>query len=401
MASWSESEKIATALKGELAKADAETVKWLLPELIRHRVDLPEVTKGLIEGAMKDAGLRKVVVEVLAARGTPPSDVVPVLAFAAADPKESPALRAAAARGLAKVPAAREALLNILTGSDKLPADLEAVWLEYARDGKRSAEVPFYTKLVEDVSPGKRELAYGVLASIADRNLGDAKVKKAAEAVILSGWAKADSAQPLIRAIARLSLTSFAPQLRKLAFGMDATLATAAKDAAKAMKLDLNAANRPTIGTLKYEDVMAAAEKEPGTAELGAKLFGRIGCANCHTISANEPLKGPMLAEVRKKYSRAEVLESILKPSAKLAQGFETFIFDTVDGKSITGFIVKEGGAEIEVRDGTGASIIIKKDDLESRKPSKLSAMPEKLVDDLTVVELASIVAYLESLKQQ
>jgi len=163
----------------------------------------------------------------------------------------------------------------------------------------------------------------------------------------------------------------------------------------------LNATNRPTIGTLKYEDVMAAAEKEPGTAELGAKIFGRIGCANCHTVSASEPLKGPMLAEVRKKYSRAEVLESILKPSAKLAQGFETYIFDTVDGKSITGFIVKEGGQEIEVRDGTGASIVIKKADLDGRKASKLSAMPEKLVDDLTVVELASIIAYLETLNKQ
>lgn len=400
LASWTESEKIATALKAELAKADGETVKWMVPELIRHRVDLPEVNKALIDGAMKDAGLRKFVIEVLAARGTPPAEVVPILALAAADPKEPPTLRAAAARGLAKLPTARESLLNILTG-DKLPAELEAVWFEFVRDGKRSAEVPFYSKLAEDVSPTKRELAYGVLASIADRNLGDAKVKKAAEGVIAGGWAKADSAQQLIRAITRLGLTSFTPQLRKLANGMDATLAAAAKDAAKAMKLDLNATNRPTIGTLKYEDVMAAAEKEPGTAELGAKIFGRIGCANCHTVSASEPLKGPMLAEVRKKYSRAEVLESILKPSAKLAQGFETYIFDTVDGKSITGFIVKEGGQEIEVRDGTGASIVIKKADLDGRKASKLSAMPEKLVDDLTVVELASIIAYLETLNKQ
>jgi len=160
--------------------------------------------------------------------------------------------------------------------------------------------------LVEDISPAKRELAYGVLASIADRNLGDAKVKKAAEGVLAGGWAKTETAQPLIRAITRLGLTSFAPQLRKLATGTDAALAAVAADAMKSLKLDLNAANRPTIKTMTPEEAMAVTEKETGNAELGAKLFGRIGCANCHTVSASEPLKGPMLAEVRKKYSRAK-----------------------------------------------------------------------------------------------
>jgi putative heme-binding domain-containing protein len=400
LASWDESERIGTVLKGELAKADAETLTWLLPELLRHRVDLPEVMKTLIEGAKKDAGLRKVVVDVLGSRGTPPAEVLPVLAMAAADPKESGAVRAAAARGLAKVGNAREALLNVLS-SEKLPAELEAVWLEFVRDGKRSGELAVFTKLAGDVSPTKKELAYGILASIADRNLGDAKVKKEAEATLAGAWAKADTAQPLLRAISRLGLTSFAPQLRKLSTGTDATLAAAAKDAAKAMKLDLNAANKPSIGTLKYDDVMAAAEKEAGNAELGAKLFGRIGCANCHTVSASEPLKGPMLAEVRKKYSRAEVLESILKPSAKITQGFESFTFVTLDGKSLIGFVVKESGTELEIRDGTGATTILKKSDLDEKKPSKLSAMPEKLVDDLTVSELASLIAYLESLNKQ
>ena len=95
------------------------------------------------------------------------------------------------------------------------------------------------------------------------------------------------------------------------------------------------------------------------------------------------------------------MVESILKPGAKLAQGFETFIFDTAGGKSITGFIIKEGGQEIEVRYGTGTSIIIKKYDLDGRKASKLSAKPEKLVDDMSVAELASLLAYLESLNKQ
>ena len=62
-------------------------------------------------------------------------------------------------------------------------------------------------------------------------------------------------------------------------------------------------------------------------------------------------------------YSRAEVLESILRPSAKIAQGFETYTFVLQSGKLVTGFIVRESGTEVEVRDATGATAVIKKDD--------------------------------------
>ena len=67
--------------------------------------------------------------------------------------------------------------------------------------------------------------------------------------------------QSLVRAVARLGLTSFAPQLRKLAAGPDPALAAAARDAMKAMRLDATAAGRPLIAGLKYDDVVATAEK--------------------------------------------------------------------------------------------------------------------------------------------
>lgn len=63
-----------------------------------------------------------------------------------------------------------------------------------------------------------------------------------------------------------------------------------------------------------------------------------------------------------------------------------------------TGFVVRESGEEVELRTATGASVIISKEDIDARKKSELSVMPEGLVANLTPGELASLIAYLESL---
>jgi putative heme-binding domain-containing protein len=180
----------------------------------------------------------------------------------------------------------------------------------------------------------------------------------------------------------------------------DKAIAAAAKATLGTLKIDPNARNLPLVGKLKYEDLVPLVINEKGDPATGLKLFQRTGCVNCHTVTPAEPPKGPMLAGITARYNRNELLESIIKPSVKLAQGFETHIFELSSGKKVTGFIVKESGAEVEVRDANGVVTIIKKDDIEERKTSPTSVMPEKLADNLTAPELASILAYLESLKK-
>jgi putative heme-binding domain-containing protein len=88
-----------------------------------------------------------------------------------------------------------------------------------------------------------------------------------------------------------------------------------------------------------------------------------------------------------------------LKPSAKIAQGFETNLITLSNGKQLTGFVVRESSTEIEIRDGAGASLVLKKSAIDERERGTVSVMPEKLVDNLTPHELASLLAYLASLK--
>ncbi|MCP4814252.1 MAG: L-sorbosone dehydrogenase, partial [Planctomycetaceae bacterium] len=94
-----------------------------------------------------------------------------------------------------------------------------------------------------------------------------------------------------------------------------------------------------------------------------------------------------------------ELLESILKPSAKIAQGFDTYGFVTTDGKIVSGFVASESAEDIEVRLATGVPVVLVKTELEERVKQMKSMMPEGLVSNLTPAQLADLLAYLQSLK--
>jgi putative heme-binding domain-containing protein len=150
---------------------------------------------------------------------------------------------------------------------------------------------------------------------------------------------------------------------------------------------------------MKYEDVVAEAIKIKGDAGQGRDLFLRQGCIACHTTTPNEPPKGPMLGGIATRYSRAELCESIMKPSAKIAQGFESQWFDTKKGEHVEGFVVREGADSVEVRNITGQSVIIETADIKARGKRDTSIMPEGLANNITPADLANLLAYLESLK--
>jgi hypothetical protein len=88
--------------------------------------------------------------------------------------------------------------------------------------------------------------------------------------------------------------------------------------------------------------------------------------------------KGPHLVDIGKRYTPTELVESILKPSAKIAQGYESYSFAIADGRVFTGFVVSEAASTVQIRE---------------------SVMPEGIAGNLTPEQLADLIAYLQSLK--
>jgi putative heme-binding domain-containing protein len=157
--------------------------------------------------------------------------------------------------------------------------------------------------------------------------------------------------------------------------------------------------NPDQIGNLTYEIAAKRTLQSKGDVPRGKAFFKSQSCIACHTTADGQTPKGPHLVEIGKRYSSAELVESILKPSAKIAQGFETYQFVMSDGKVITGFVVSESANTTLIRETNGVQRELKREDIEARHVQKMSAMPDGLVSNLTPGQLADLIAYLESLR--
>lgn len=166
--------------------------------------------------------------------------------------------------------------------------------------------------------------------------------------------------------------------------------------AIKLPKVDPNNANQ--IANMSFNDVMTAALKANGDVSTGEQLFRSQSCINCHTFANGQKPKGPHLVDIGKRYSKKELIESIVDPSKKIAQGFDTWTFVMASGKVHTGFVVLESAETATIRQADGLSKELLQDDIDERVKQEISMMPKGVVGNLTTQQLADLIAYLQSL---
>ncbi|MFO0984583.1 MAG: HEAT repeat domain-containing protein [Planctomycetota bacterium] len=158
---------------------------------------------------------------------------------------------------------------------------------------------------------------------------------------------------------------------------------------------------RTRVASLSFESVMADALVRPGDVARGRELFEQVGCLKCHTVVPEDKPKGPFLGDAGERLTRAQLIESVLRPSAQIAQGFQPQWFHLQDGSDVNGFVVAESATEIEIRMANGTAQAIDKSQVHERGTGELSIMPEGLVDMLDREQLASLVSYVQSLRRR
>jgi putative heme-binding domain-containing protein len=398
---WEESEKIKQALTSTLASADKQVLERLLPELVRHKIEIDTASERLVSLTKSEPKFRTRGIELILSQSKLHKSAAPVLAEAALANDLPAELRAKCAAGLLKGDAGWEAAEKVfatLGSQEDLPPLLEAARDDYLRQTHHRQNVEHWIKLSQSGDTALRWLALAVLLEI---DTSDNKSAGATARQYLEAKWKTPAAAELLQAIGQYRLDAFAYQVSIRLPDENTAIKQAANFAAKRLQLDDPRDIDPSklIAKLAYEQTLADASQEKGDASRGKLLFRRQGCVACHTTSKNESLKGPYLGDISNRYKRPELIESIVKPSAKIAQGFVTHGFLTSEGQQIEGFIVRESGDEVEIRTQTGSSVLLKTDDIEQRKKRDISIMPQGLVDKLTPSDLASLVAYLESLK--
>jgi putative membrane-bound dehydrogenase-like protein len=157
--------------------------------------------------------------------------------------------------------------------------------------------------------------------------------------------------------------------------------------------------NPDQIGNMAAEVAAKRALAAEGDAKKGEALFKAQSCVACHTTADGQTPKGPHLADIGKRLKADEMVESVLKPGAKLAQGYEMYRFVMTDERVFQGFVVSERADATVIRETTGVQRELKQADIALRQMQKQSAMPEGLAANLTPDQLADLIAYLQSLK--
>jgi quinoprotein glucose dehydrogenase len=130
-----------------------------------------------------------------------------------------------------------------------------------------------------------------------------------------------------------------------------------------------------------------------------------VECIRCHKVRARGSTGegsggeiGPELTGIGARQPRTYLLDSILDPSKQIAQGFESIVLATSDGKVYTGVLRGEDAKEIRLVTATGELVVVSKDMVEARK-SGPSAMPSDLARKLSRRELRDLIEFLASLK--
>ena len=287
----------------------------------------------------------------------------------------------------------------------------------YALDALKAKELPQVVKAaLADNSPALRAAARLVLAK------GDPKAALATLPALLAE----PSTHPLEKQAA-LSAMAALPE----SAAVDQTLAGLLDRAIEgkldgALKLELTDAatqrtNKDKLklhadlkGKLKLLDSVdrARADKgdtlavyrdalEGGDAARGKDIFlnnAAVYCQRCHKVDGQGGEVGPVLNGIGGKQPRDYLLEAIIYPNAKIAEGFQSVIVSTVDGKIINGVLRSKDAKAVTVVTPENQVIVIPADDVDGMRPDK-SAMPEELHKKISRRELRDLVEFLASLK--
>ncbi len=410
------------ALLGDVARA--------LMGRVRIVVDPP--TGQLLDVAARaNNRYRAAIVRIVVAAGPPTPAAGALLLSAAVDQKLDADARAAALTALASS-TGPDALRRSVDGFSSLVAPvlappLEPVWAQFISTPAHAANVPTWRTLVESTDPARQRLGFAVLLQLAadppaprggagggrgggggGRGRGGIsqevvdRARAEARAIIDGSWT-GPAAASLVWAVGRTGAVRYSDRVDAAMTSADAATREAAAYARARLAAvtpppaAVPAGGVPTVGSIPYENLLDRLSGVAGDVALGRKLFVQQSCSVCHTTTASEPEKGPFLGGIYTRYSKAEVLESIIRPAAKVAQGFATHVFTMADKRQLSGFVVREGPDDVVIRDLTGAETTLRKAAIASRSVSEGSVMLRGLVDSLTLQDLASLLAFLES----
>jgi putative heme-binding domain-containing protein len=134
--------------------------------------------------------------------------------------------------------------------------------------------------------------------------------------------------------------------------------------------------------------------------ERGQAMYEQAAqCIACHRFNNEGGSVGPELTAVSSRFSRHDILESIILPSKVISDQYANTVVRFKSGGGVIGRIVEETGDKVVVQPSmlSPEKVVVNKQDIAGREVSKLSPMPEGLLNTLSKEDILDLLAYIES----
>jgi putative heme-binding domain-containing protein len=133
--------------------------------------------------------------------------------------------------------------------------------------------------------------------------------------------------------------------------------------------------------------------------DKGKQTFTSAQCIACHRFGSDGGSVGPDLAAITSRFTRRDILESILEPSKVVSEQYQNTTIFKKDGDDVTGRLVQETDQKLVVviNPLTQEQVEVRKSQVASMAPSKVSPMPEGLLSTFSKDEILDLLAYIES----
>jgi putative heme-binding domain-containing protein len=149
------------------------------------------------------------------------------------------------------------------------------------------------------------------------------------------------------------------------------------------------------IQTLKSQ--MTEESLKKADANEGRVVFATT-CAGCHLLFEEGRHVGPDLTGSQRN-NLDYILENVFDPSAVVGRDYRLTTIATTDGRVLTGVVAEEAAESLTLKTPT-EDVLLAKSEIEARRQSAVSMMPEGLLEKLSEVEIRNLIAYLGSTNQ-
>lgn len=153
---------------------------------------------------------------------------------------------------------------------------------------------------------------------------------------------------------------------------------------------DTSAERRQQIESLRK---VLANRSRPINLAQGRTLYEK-NCASCHTLFGSGGRIGPDLTGSDRK-NLNYLLENTIDPSASVAESYRMSVIELDDGRLFSGVIVEQNQRTIKLQTKDDLETIDRQT-IENMRKTKMSLMPEGLLDKLSEEDIANLFGYLQ-----